>query len=74
MPVGLCNSPNDLQMMMPKVIHGLVVVICMIYMDDMLAYTRRKRLQILPVAIRATCKKVDIFPLKRILEKKSYIP
>ena len=42
MPFGLKNSPSTFQRMMEKVLDGLIMNICAVYLDDVIVYAKTK--------------------------------
>ena len=42
MPFGLCNAPSTSQRLMSIVLRGLIVRICLAYLDDVIVYSRRR--------------------------------
>jgi len=40
MPFGLCNAPSTFQRMMNSVLRGLTWTTCLVYLDDIVVYTR----------------------------------
>ncbi len=42
LPFGLANAPAIFQRAMTKVLHGLIGKICMVYLDDIIVYSRNE--------------------------------
>ena len=42
MPFGLCNSPSTFQRLMERVLEGLTMVTCVVYIDDIIVYAKTR--------------------------------
>ena len=40
MPFGLCNAPSTYQLLMVGVLRGLILKICLAYLDDVIVFSK----------------------------------